>query len=363
MRKYLFSCIGLLWLFSISLSCSDNSYDYVEIVNDTIFNKDTIIQTDTLIHGDSLCFNDTITINDTIIKQDTIIVIDTLIVDANNTQSDILLADPFILNDGNYYYAYGTYDVGNGFGAYKSKDLFIWHWVGNVLVKENTTASGSFWAPEIYKIDGTYYLFYAADKNLYIAKSDSPEGPFVQHGEKMIFKGGIDPHLFVEGNKKYLFFVRTFGNYSVWMGELNDDFLSMKEETIHECLFPEGWERFTNEGPFVYKHGNVYYLTYSGDGYQYQTYGVAVATSNDIMGTWVKASYNPVLQKREPWVGTGHHSLFVDKNGENRIVFHAHNDNKSVHPRRMYIGKFHIDGNGVFVVENDFIVPKLITKE
>ena len=103
----------------------------------------------------------------------------------------------------------------------------------------------------------------------------------------------------------------------------------------------------------------MYYLTYSGDGYQYQNYGVAVATSSDIMGSWEKASYNPVLQKREPWVGTGHHSLFVDKNGVNRIVFHAHNDKSSVQPRRMYIGKFHIDENGVFIVDNSFIVPKL----
>ena len=357
MRKFLFSCIGLLWLFSISLSCSDNSFDYVEIVNDTIVNKDTVIKTDTLINTDS------ININDTIIKQDTIIVVDTIIVDANNTQSDILLADPFILNDGDYYYAYGTYDVGKGFGAYKSKDLYIWQWVGNVLLKENTYASGKFWAPEVYKIDDTYYMFFAADRNLFVAKSDSPEGPFVQIGIKMIYKDGIDPHLFIEGDKKYLFFAKTRGNFSVWMGELNDDFLSMKEETIHECLSPEGWERFTNEGPFIYKHDNVYYLTYSGDGYQYQSYGVAVATSFDIMGKWEKASYNPVLQKREPWVGTGHHALFVDKNGENRIVFHAHNDKNSVHPRRMYIGKFHIDGNGVFKVDNEFIIPKLIIKE
>ena len=281
----------------------------------------------------------------------------------DNYQSEIKLADPYILCDGDYYYAYGTYSTNVGFGAYKSQDLYSWEWVDNVLIKENTSANGTFWAPEVYKIEGTYYMFYAADKNLYVAKSDSPEGPFIQLGKKMVFKGGIDPHLFIEGDRKYLFFTRTFGNYSIWMGELNDDFRSMKEETVHECLSPQGWERFTNEGPFIYKNDDMYYLTYSGDGYQYQSYGVAVATSDEIMGKWKKASYNPVLQKRGPWVGTGHHSLFVDKDGVNRIVFHAHNDKNSIHPRRMYIGKFHIEKDGTFVVDDEFIIPKLITEE
>lgn len=273
--------------------------------------------------------------------------------------SEVILADPYILRDDAYYYAYGTYDANNGFAAYKSQDLYTWEYVGMVLEKKNTFATGTFWAPEVYKIDNTYYMYYAADKNLYVAKSDSPEGPFVQIGAVSIFKKGIDPHLYIEGDKKYLFFANTSGKYSVWMGELNDDLISLKEGTVHECLYPQGWERGTNEGPFIYKHGDMYYLTYSGDGYQYQNYGVAVATSSDIMGSWEKASYNPVLQKREPWVGTGHHSLFVDKDGINRIVFHAHNDKSSVNPRRMYIGKFHIDKNGVFIVDNSFIVPKL----
>lgn len=279
----------------------------------------------------------------------------------DNYLSDVKLADPYILLEGDYYYAYGTYDSNNGFHTYKSKDLFSWEYVGMVLEKKNTSAAGTFWAPEVYKIDNAYYMFYAADKNLYVAKGDSPEGPFIQLGGKYIYRHGIDPHLYIEDNKKYLFYANTNGRYSVWMGELNDDFLSIKEETIHECLYPQGWERSTNEGPFVYKDGDTYYLTYSGDGYQYHSYGVAVATSNNIMGKWVKASYNPVLQKRNPWVGTGHHSLFVDKDGVNRIVFHAHNNKSSVHPRRMYIGRFHIDENGVFVVENTFIVPKLTT--
>lgn len=276
--------------------------------------------------------------------------------------SDIKLADPFILRDGDFYYAYGTLDVNKGFHAYKSQDLYTWEHIGLVLDKKNTSAAagGNFWAPEVYKINDNYYMFYTAAKNIYVAKSDSPEGPFIQHGS-ILLNNKIDSHLYMENDKKYLFFADASGWSCISMGELNDDFLSIKEETIRVCIWPKGWEGIVNEGPFIYKHGDIYYLSYSGNVYTSKGYGVGVATSYDIMGTWEKASYNPVLQKRDPWVGTGHHSLFVDKNGINRIVFHAHNDNMSVNPRRMYIGRFHIDENGVFVVENTFIVPKLTT--
>ena len=93
--------------------------------------------------------------------------------DSEKYLSDIKLADPYILIDGDYYYAYGTYDSRNGFGVYKSSDLFYWEYVGVVLEKNNTTASNNFWAPEVYRIDDMYYMFYAADRNLYVAKSDS----------------------------------------------------------------------------------------------------------------------------------------------------------------------------------------------
>jgi beta-xylosidase len=283
----------------------------------------------------------------------------TEIENSDNYLSEIKLADPYILSDGDYYYAYGTYDVNKGFHAYKSKDLYTWEHVGLVLEKENTSERAHFWAPEVYKIDNIYYKFFTANRNLYVAKSESPEGPFIQHGR--ICNNKIDPHLYIENDKKYLFFADASGRACISMGELNDDFISMKEETICECICPQGWEGIINEGPFVYKHGDTYYLTYSGNTYTSQGYGIGVATSHFIMGEWEKSSYNPILQRKEPWVGTGHHSLFVDKNGVNRIVFHAHNDKNSVNPRRMYIGRFHIGKDGVFTVENTFIVPKLKT--
>lgn len=362
MKKTFLLFWGMFCISIISGACSkedafnDNNFlvDTLVIADTTInINKDTIFINDTTFFE-----NDTIIITDTIINNDTIITQDTLFVNTKDKLSEVPLADPYILYDGHFYYAYGTHTASSGFTTYKSANLYEWEYIGYVLHISNTNANGNFWAPEIHIINGIYHLFYATDNNIYVATSSSPEGPFVQIGEKPIIKG-IDPHFYTENNKKYLFYVTTSGNNIIRMGELNEDLLSLKNGTIHTCLNPEGWEKKVVEGPFLIKHQNKYYLTYSGDNFKSKDYGIGVATSDSVTGKWVKASYNPVLQKPQTWVGTGHHSLFIDKYGKNRIVFHAHNNENDISPRRMYIGSYHIEENGIFVVEDDFIVPKL----
>ena len=229
MKKAIFIIWGMLCISIISGACSkDDAFNENEYFVDTLVVADTTINKDTLFKNDTTIFdNDTIIITDTIINKDTIITQDTLIVNTQDKLSDIILADPFILCDGKYYYAYGTHTASSGFTTYKSTNMYEWEFVGYALNISNTNANGNFWAPEVHIINGIYHLFYAADNNIYVATSSSPEGPFVQVGEKPIIKG-IDPHFYSENNKKYLFYVTTSGNNIIRMGELNEDLLSLK---------------------------------------------------------------------------------------------------------------------------------------
>ena len=52
----------------------------------------------------------------------------------------------------------------------------------------------------------------------------------------------------------------------------------------------------------------------------------------------------PILCRVEDLVGTGHHTIFTDKEGKMRIAFHAHNSTTSVHNRLMYIGTMEFTG-------------------
>ena len=68
---------------------------------------------------------------------------------AQTAQSQVPLADPYILLDGDTYYAYGTNNA-NGIEYWKSSDLQNWVYGGLALSKANTTEKQWFWAPEVY---------------------------------------------------------------------------------------------------------------------------------------------------------------------------------------------------------------------
>ena len=94
----------------------------------------------------------------------------------NIPESEVKTADPFVMLDGDTYYCYGT-RAGNpnkGFEAFSSKDLKTWKREGYVI----QTGHNLYWAPEVYKFDGKYYMYYSANHKLYVAVADSPLGPF-----------------------------------------------------------------------------------------------------------------------------------------------------------------------------------------
>lgn len=259
----------------------------------------------------------------------------------------IPLADPYILLEDETYYAYGTH-AADGIAYFTSKNLKDWEYGGLALSKENTSEERWFWAPEVYNKNGKYYMYYSANEHLYVATSDSPCGPFVQHGSYLMEsiigdEKCIDSSIFFdEDGKAYCFFVRFTDGNCIWMCEMNEDLVSPVPNTLHLCInVTEPWEsklgRVT-EGPFIVKHKDIYYLTYSANDFHSQDYAVGYATSSDIMGEWTKAKENPIVHKVNGLVGTGHHSFFTDKRGKMRIVYHAHNNLEEVAPRNMYIG-------------------------
>lgn len=67
----------------------------------------------------------------------------------------------------------------------------------------------------------------------------------------------------------------------------------------------------------------MYYLTYSGNGYESHLYAVGYATSASPLGPYTKYQHNPILhQAPEKGIyGPGHHSFFTAANGETVITF------------------------------------------
>ncbi|MBQ9428537.1 MAG: family 43 glycosylhydrolase, partial [Clostridia bacterium] len=97
-------------------------------------------------------------------------------------------ADPFVLKDGDTYYLYATEDSSWGYRVYTSQNLVDWVCHGYCLQKgdvyvEDSSAYYGYWAPEVFKYNGVYYMIYTSQEHLGIATSDSPYGPFTNDTE------------------------------------------------------------------------------------------------------------------------------------------------------------------------------------
>ena len=285
---------------------------------------------------------------------------------------NVLFGDPFIMLHEDTYYAYGT-SAEDGIAVYISQDLLSWETVpGNRLALHKNDSWGDrwFWAPEVYHVDGKFYMYYSADEHICVATSDSPLGPFKQAVKKPMIEDEkcIDNSLFIDSDgQPYLFFDRFNDGLNIWVAELEDDLMTIRTETMKKCInvsqeWEEVWPR-VNEGPYVMQHNGKYYMTYSANSYESPFYGIGYATADQVTGPWTKYDGNPILQKPGELVGVGHSAMFTDKEGKLRIVFHAHQSETEIHPRLMHISTVTFvekDGQTIMQIDKNYLTPELL---
>lgn len=173
---------------------------------------------------------------------------------------------------------------------------------------------------------------------------------------------GIDPHPYVDENgDKYLFWVDSLSHNGIETTRSSNRICVVKMENwlkpdwntatvlmCHKYYTVEDWvaaqsgqsvETVTyepknriNEGPFVIKHNDKYYLTFSVGSYADSSYQVAQAVSDNIMGPYRKLTEaeGGVLMSgntsgSQEISGTGHHS-FITVGGKMYMIYHRHND-------------------------------------
>lgn len=265
----------------------------------------------------------------------------------------LTLADPFVLSHGGKYYAYGTWS-GHGIAVAVSSDLRTWTLGGGraaeglALHKNDSYGEHSFWAPEVYRRNGKFIMFYSAEEHVCAAESDSPLGPFRQIEQRpLLERKGIDNSLLVDrGGRAWMYYVHFDRGNTIWMAELEKDCMRVKPGTERQLFRAASqWEyNSVVEGPFVVKIGKKYVMTYSACDFRNPDYAVGVAFADRPEGPWKKSDKNPILRRFRGLEGTGHHSLFRDKRGKWRIVFHAHWAPGKVGPRRTYIADLVVRG-------------------
>ncbi len=274
--------------------------------------------------------------------------------------SQIYLADPTIFYYDDTYYLYGTTGdpkrgKDKGFLVYTSKDLSKWsgpNGAKNGLALQKGDAFGEigFWAPQVFKYNNLFYMAYTANEHIAMAISNSPLGPFRSISKKDLEAPvkQIDPYIFFDDDgKKYLYHVRLNKGNRIFVAELNDDLMSIKPETLKECISGElPWENTQNtnwpvtEGPTVLKHKGLYYLIYSANDFRNPDYAVGYAISESPLGPWRKTDDSPIIHKdffNEN--GTGHGDVFIDNQGDMKYDLHTHFNDTLTQPRRTAIVK------------------------
>ncbi len=263
------------------------------------------------------------------------------------------IGDPYVLKANGKYYMYCTSAPNVGFKVWQSDNLVDWQYTGLAFTRNfpgNGWGTGDFWAPEVIEYDGSYYMTYSArapDGKLKIclAKCDYPLGPF-----KNIKTPLLDENLVcIDGN----FYLDDYGvPYLYYAKDCSENIINGKHvsqiyvqqmmphsfEPVGEpvlCIQPsQVWEHPQdnwqwNEGPFVLKHNNLYYMMYSANYFASPNYAIGYAVSKSPVGPWTKFSGNPILQKNLSIgvSGPGHNSVATSPDGsEMLVVYHTHTD-------------------------------------
>lgn len=261
-------------------------------------------------------------------------------------RDQLQIRDPYVLVENSVYYLFGTTDAdpwsgkGMSFLCYSSSDLewFEGPFVAFALA-EGFWADKNFWAPEVHKYKGAYYMFASfyregRHRGTQILVADQPVGPYhplTDYPYTPKEWDCLDGTFYEDDGKLYSVFAHEWtqiGDGTMELVELSSDLLQVVSEP--KTLFHASdalWVRslreneseYVTDGPFLWKMecGKLAMLwsSFGEDGY---ALGVAYST-NGIHGPWVQEE-RPLFAK-----DGGHGMIFKRSDGQLMIAMHYPN--------------------------------------
>ena len=284
---------------------------------------------------------------------------------------DQFTADPTARVINNKVYLYPSHDIPAPEGqrqdwfcmadyhVFSSSNLTQWTDHGTILSQQQVPWGKpdgfSMWAPDCVEKDGTYYFYFpnAPEEGrgfaIGVATAKQPEGPFTCEAEPIKGVTGIDPCCLIDNDgQAYLYWsgmgirgAKLKANMKELDGELqtismappaNDEALAKGKRLQPQRIqvggelmegLPEGFK----EGPFVFRRGDWYYLTFpwvrgSKENGANPTETLAYAMSKNPLGPWDFKGIIMAEHANGCW--TNHHSI-VNYQGQWYLFYH-HND-------------------------------------
>ncbi len=306
---------------------------------------------------------------------------------ANYTPDGKGLRDPFILKEGQYWYMTGTmspYGIVDGrhpegVPLYRSRDLKKWDFLGIMVARpddsENKWYQERFWAPELFALNGRYYITVncclndGSNHGMLLAAADNIEGPYTVITDDRPIAYGNDAHLFVDDDgKTYLFCSGIMGaEIDLGTGELKTQLKTLFSPVKGSYAWNGERRGVGFEGPYVIKHGDMYYMFYSTWARGYE---VGIARSRSPLEGW-EPDPDPILgginenscmnygglyetgvyKYQDKYREAGHNCVFTGPDGEKWIAAHAYDyvDGEV----KLVIDRIAIGDDGIFVLDID----------
>ncbi|KAK5656622.1 hypothetical protein OQA88_4602 [Cercophora sp. LCS_1] len=242
-------------------------------------------------------------------------------------------SDPFLVHvDGYYYLPTTTWrDIQliraktiEGPKAGESKTIYA-------MANPNPEGGNDVWAPELHKVNGTWYVYYSQGRKSWVLTGGSePWGPYTD-SKQVHQEWGIDATL-VE--------ITGWGTYYVWSCTVDNlQSLCIAKLVTPTSIGPlstlsqptEEWERIevpVNEGPAGLYRGNKTWIAYSASFCKTPDYVVATLLRDGVgdplkASSWKKSS-GPVFSSANGNYGTAHNGFFTSPDGtEVWNIYHA----------------------------------------
>lgn len=229
-------------------------------------------------------------------------------------------ADPTIRLYNNKYILF----VSHSGGYWYSDDLLKWK-----FLPIKTLPIGDY-APDAITInDTTFFIASSSERKPIYYTTDPFTDNWKVYGSNLPFPVW-DPHFFVDNDgRRYLYWgCSNSDNQPIRVIELDKAMRPMNAPFVAIKHNPSlyGWEipgetnepekNGYNEGAWLTKYNNRYYLQYASPGTEFKTYADGVYTSTSPTGPFTYETYSPFSYKPGGFAGgAGHSSTFSDKYG------------------------------------------------
>lgn len=217
----------------------------------------------------------------------------------------VFTADPAPLVHDGRVYLYVGHDEARGDEMFTMRDWLVFsstdmkRWTPHGPIMKATDfawAAKDAWAAEAIEKEGKFYFYAAVEhdkthpgKAIGVAVADRPTGPFIDaRGSALISNDmtpqgkhswdDIDPTVFTDGDGTTWL---MWGNGTCYLAKLKPNMIEL-DGPVREIEIPH-----FEEGPWLHKRGDLYYLTYASlDRSQNPNETISYATAPAITGPW-----------------------------------------------------------------------------